>query len=116
MKYTVKNGSDFLLFTFNGKYDFEKSISLMQSIKSECIDHDIFKILVDARQVDKQSLSNLNRFNLGVEVGKTLNSKIQVAVLDNDDDINHFTELSANNRSAYVKVSSDRSELLDWLK
>ncbi len=87
----------------------------MHSIKSDCIDHRIFKVLVDTRQVEKKSLSNLNRFNMGVEAGKTLNSKIQVAVLDNERDINHFTELSANNRSAFVKVSSDRSELLNWL-
>ena len=87
----------------------------MQSIKSDCIDKNIFKIFVDARQVDKQSLSDLNRFNMGVEAGKTLNSKIQVAVLDNEDDINHFAELTANNRSAYVKVSSDKTELLKWL-
>lgn len=52
---------------------------------------------------------------MGVEVGKTLNSNIQVAVLDNEEDINHFTELTVNNRSAYVKVSSDRAELLNWL-
>ncbi len=87
----------------------------MQSIRADCIDNKIFKILIDARQVDKKSLSNLNRFNMGVEAGKTLNSKIQVAVLDNEGDINHFAELSANNRSAYVKVSSDRTELLNWL-
>lgn len=87
----------------------------MQSIKSDCIDKNIFKILVDARQVDKQTLSDLNRFNMGVEAGKTLNSKIQVAILDNKDDINHFFELTANNRSAYVKVSSDKTELLKWL-
>jgi transcriptional regulator len=87
----------------------------MQSIKSDCINKKIFKILVDTRQVEKKSLSNLNRFNMGVEAGKTLNSKIQVAVLDNERDINHFTELSANNRSAFVKVSSNRAELLSWL-
>jgi len=52
---------------------------------------------------------------MGVETGKILNSKIQVAVLDNEGDINHFAELSANNRSAYVKVSSDKTELLKWL-
>lgn len=65
--------------------------------------------------MNKQTLSDLNRFNMGVETGKILNSKIQVAVLDNEGDINHFAELSANNRSAYVKVSSDKTELLKWL-
>ena len=115
MEYKIKNGRNYLLFTFDGKYDFEDSINLMQAIKSDCINNKIFKILIDARQVDKQSLSNLNRFNMGVEAGKTLNSKIQVAVLDNEDDINHFAELTANNRSAYVKISSDRTELVNWL-
>lgn len=52
---------------------------------------------------------------MGVEAAKILDSKIQVAVLDNKEDINHFAELTANNRSAYVKVSSDRAELLNWL-
>lgn len=87
----------------------------MQSIKSECINYKIFKILVDARQVNKQSLTDLNRFNMGVEASKTLNSNIQVAVLDNEDDINYFAELTANNRSAYVKISSNKTELLKWL-
>lgn len=87
----------------------------MQSIKSECINHKIFKILVDARQVNKQSLTDLNRFNMGVEASKTLNSNIQVAVFDNEDDINYFAELTANNLSAYVKISSNKTELLKWL-
>lgn len=52
---------------------------------------------------------------MGVEAAKILDSKIQVAVLDNKEDINHFAELTANNRSTYVKVSSDRAELLNWL-
>lgn len=115
IKYTLKNRGKFLLFTFNGKYDFEESISSIQSIKLDCIANNIFKVFVDARLVDKQSLSNLNRFNMGVEAAKILDSKIQVAVLDNKEDINHFAELTANNRSAYVKVSSDRAELLNWL-
>lgn len=87
----------------------------MQSIKSECINHKIFKILIDACQVNKQSLTDLNRFNMGVEASKTLNSNIQVAVLDIEDDINYFAELTANNRSAYVKISSNKTELLKWL-
>ena len=115
MKYILNKRSNYLVFTFDGKYDFDDSINLIQSIKTDCIKHKIFKILIDACQVDKQSLSDINRFNMGVEVGKTLNSNIQIAVLDNEGDINHFAELTANNRSAYVKVSSNKTELLEWL-
>ena len=90
-------------------------IKLIHLIKSECIANKIFKVLLDARPAEKQLLSDLNRFNLGVEIGQVLNSKIQTAVLDNGDDLNHLLELSAINRSAFIKVSSNRKELLKWL-
>jgi len=115
IKYTLENNGTYLLFSFNGQFDFHKSIKLLHSIKSECVNNKIFKVLIDTRQVEKQLLTNLNRFNIGVEISKILNSKIQLAILDNDPDINHLIELSANNRSSYVKVSSDRKELVKWL-
>ena len=37
MKYTLKNNDTHLLFNFSGEYDFNKSIELIHSIKSECI-------------------------------------------------------------------------------
>ena len=49
-------------------------------------------------------------------MGKVLNSKIQTAVLDNEDGYNYLVELSATNRSAFIKISSDKKLLLDWLK
>jgi len=115
MKYTLKNNDTHLLFNFSGEYDFNKSIELIHSIKSECINKNIFKVLVDTSNVKKNGLSNLNRFNMGVEIGKVLNSKIQLAILDNEKGVNHLVEISANNRSSYVKASSDRKELLKWL-
>ena len=115
MKYTLKNNNTYLLFTFSGEYDFYKSVELINSIKLECINKNILKVLADSRQVEKNGLSNLNRFNMGVEIGKVLNSKIQLAILDNEKDINHLVEISANNRSSYVKTSPDRKELLKWL-
>jgi len=115
MEYTLKNNDAYLLYTFSGEYDFNKSIEIINSIKSECINKNIFKVLVDTRIVEKNGLSNLNRFNMGVGIAKVLNSKIQLAILDNEKDINHLVEISANNRSSYVKASSDRKELLDWL-
>jgi len=115
MKYTLKNNDTYLLFTFSGEYDFNKSIELINSIKLECINKNILKVLADTRQVEKNGLSNLNRFNVGVEIAKVLNSKIQLAILDNEKDINHLVEISANNRSSYVKTSPDRKELLKWL-
>jgi predicted aspartyl protease len=60
-------------------------------------------------------LTNLNIFNFGVEIGRVLNSNIQTAILENEDDINSLLELSAINRSAFIKVSSNRIELLEWL-
>ena len=115
IKYTFINDGNHLLFTFNSKNGFNESIKLIHSIKSECISNKIFKVLIDTRPAEKQLLSDLNRFNLGVEIGQVLNSKIQTAILDNGDDQNHLLELSALNRSAFIKVSSDRKELLKWL-
>ena len=115
IKYTLNTDGDYLLFTFSGKYNFNESIKLIHSVKSECITNKIFKVLIDNRLVDKILLSDLNRFNLGVEIGQVLNSKIQTAVLDDEDGYNHLVELSAINRSAFIKVSSDRKELLKWL-
>ena len=49
-------------------------------------------------------------------MGKVLNSKIQTAVLDNVEGYNYLVELSAANRSAFIKISSDKKILLDWLR
>ena len=115
IKYSVINNNTYLLFTYNGDYNFNKSLELISAIKSDCTKNDIFKVFLDTSKIKKDELSNLNRFNLGVEISKVLNSKIQLAILDNEKGINHLVEITANNRSSYVKASSDKTELLKWL-
>ena len=115
IKYTVKNNDGYLLFTFSGEYDYNKHLNLISAIKSECVRNNIFKVMADNRLIKNQSISNLDKFNLGVEISKVLNSKIQLAILDNQEDTDNLIEITANNRSSYVKSSLNRNELLEWL-
>jgi len=80
IKYTVKNNDGYLLFTFSGEYDYNKHLNFISAIKSECVRNNIFKVMADNRLIKNQSISNLDKFNLGVEISKVLNSKIQLAI------------------------------------
>ena len=115
IKYTVKNNDGYLLFTFSGEYDYNKHLNLISAIKSECVRNNVFKVMTDNRLIKNQSISNLDKFNLGVEISKVLNSKIQLAILDYQEDTDNLIEITANNRSSYVKSSLNRNELLEWL-
>ena len=115
IKYTVKNKDEYLLFTFSGEYDYNKHLNLISAIKSECVRNNVFKVMTDNRLIKNQSISNLDKFNLGVEISKVLNSKIQLAILDNQEDTDNLIEITANNRSSFVKSSLNRNELLEWL-
>ena len=115
MKYELKNNDNYLLFTFSGEYDYYKHMNLISTIKSECVRNNIFKVMADNRLIKNQSISNLYKFNIGVEISKVLNSKIQFAILNNQENTNNLIEITANNRSSFVKLSLDRSELLEWL-
>lgn len=104
-----------MLFTFSGEYDYNKHLNIISTIKSECVRNNIYKVLADNRLIKNQSISNLDKFNIGVEISKVLNSKIQLAILDYQENIDNLIEITANNRSSFVKSSLDRNELLEWL-
>jgi len=79
------------------------------------------RILADVTALagfDGDQASTLTRYDLGVAVTESLQSKFQMAILETPGQIRggRFGETVMRNRGGLVKVTTSLGEALDWLK
>src|SRR4030095_915061 len=89
-------------------------VSAIQEMADYCQSENLNKVLVDARTVHEE-ISIIDRYTLGVNVAKVIGSKITLAIVAQDDLINHVAENVAVNRYGKLKVFSDMDKATEWL-
>lgn len=115
MNITILNKKQYLLATVSGEYDFEELKGSFFRVKEECFKLEIFKVFIDLTKMHNIFPNSGDRYFLGEEGSRVFGFKIKLAVLANPCDITHYGETVAINRGVFVKVSSEREALLEWL-
>ncbi|MEO6548210.1 MAG: hypothetical protein ABIN94_09430 [Ferruginibacter sp.] len=113
--YLFENKRDYLYLTIDGIYNKEEFISYPKIISDECVKENISKVLINALNVKGTDVSILDRFSLGVQIAEVLSSKIKIAVIWPEKDINKFAENVASNRGGFIFVCGNVTEGENWL-
>lgn len=106
---------EYLEYVVTGSPDNEEWMGLIDRVEADCKRHKQRRVLVDVQGCDSAP-QPMQRYNLGVAMGKTFSSGLRIAVQDRTENIDFFWETVAVNRGVKAKVSSKREVLLAWLK
>src|ERR1700690_2902493 len=98
-KYEIKN--DYLLMTPSREYSFKYYEDAVREAAEICKQHHLTKLLADARALDK-NISVADRFELGVDMAKTLGGIIHFAIVVPAEIIDKMGENAAVNRGGRV--------------
>lgn len=98
-----------------GEYDKMEFLSFGKIIKNECEKENTYKILVNSLDLKGTNTPTMDRFDLGVEIAAVFGSKIKLAAVWPEKDIDRFTETVAVNRGGNIYVAGDMESAKKWL-
>src|SRR5215510_4469250 len=112
--FTCENRGSYLYVRINGPFSLKVILSAIQQAVDVCGHENLSKSLFDLRAI-QESISTMDRYDMGVEVAKAIGSKIQVAAIAQSHLINRMAENVAVNRGANLKAFSDIEKAKEWL-
>jgi len=104
-----------IVMTVSGEYDFDDFKTYLKIIYAKCEQEKIFKMLLNALDVEGIDIPTLERYFLGVEVAEQLTYKIKLAVVWHSEYINYLGETVAVNRGGNVGVFGKADQAMAWL-
>ncbi|HUH98228.1 MAG TPA: hypothetical protein VLZ89_12760 [Anaerolineales bacterium] len=111
---TYENKGQYLLMKPSEAYSQERYMRAIQEARTLCEQYGLTKILADVRDRNER-IPVADRFEIGVEIAKILQGKIQFAILAPSAMIDGLGENSAVNRGGRVFVTDRLEEALKWL-
>jgi len=114
---TITNKGSYLLFEYTGLFTVEKAISCIELEVESCIQHQIYKVLLDVRGMEGP-IRIIDRYEVGTYAVKTAEHKIITALVGREEQIlpDHFLEKVTFNRGVVMKVFTDMKEAVKWLE
>lgn len=107
-------GEGYLRATGRGDFDLATIRQKMQRVREEAERTGHTRILIDTREMTRIK-SDMDRYLLGVDIARILCSPLKVAILVMPSQITGFTEDTAVNRGAHIRILSDYDAALQWL-
>jgi hypothetical protein len=104
-----------IVMTVSGDYDFDDFKTYLKIIHAKCEQEGIFKMLLNALDVEGIDIPTLERYFLGVEAADQLTYRVKLAVAWHREYINYFMETVAVNRGGNVGVFGSSEQALEWL-
>jgi hypothetical protein len=108
---------NYLYVKLNGDYATDKANTTLNKIFNECRDWDYSKVLIDALDIDLETISILNRFYMGVKIAElsTKPSLIKVGCMVSKQHFDGLSVTVAKNRGAEFQAFHDKNKALKWL-
>ena len=113
--YSIQRKENYLIIHLSGEYDKHDFLSYPPLIVKECDKEKIYKVLVNAVDLQNTDAPTMDRFFLGEAIANTIGSKIKIAVVWPLKDINKFGENVAVNRGSKVNVVGNVADAEKWL-
>ena len=104
-----------MYLTVSGEYTLSDFITYIKMIAEECEKEKIYRALLNVLDVKESNIPNMDRFYLGTEVAKVLGSKIKIALVAQDENINKYGETVALNRGALINIVGNVATAEEWL-
>ena len=112
---TCVNKGDHLLVEVRGTYSLKYMLSTIHEVAEHCRADNLSKVLIDLRELEGDP-GIFDRFQIGIEIVKTWDSRIKAAVIARPNVISRMAENTAVNRGARVFITSEMDAALKWLE
>ena len=113
--FVVEKRYQYLYLVVKGRYNRVGVRPYAQMIVQACEKSGLYKILVNALEVEGTDLPTMERYFIGELVAEELPSKIKIAVTWPAPHINNFAETVAINRGGFIRVFGDIESAEKWL-
>lgn len=117
MNINIDQMENYLYIKIDGEYTDAKIEPTLNKIFYECKNCGYSKILIDALDVNLDSMNDLNRFLIGKKIAEfNMESHLmKIAYVVSKQYINRFSEIVARNRGAQLKGFYNKDEANKWL-
>jgi hypothetical protein len=99
----------------SGEYDFDDFKTYLKIIYAKCENEGVYKIVLDALEVEGIDIPTLERYFLGVEVTEQLHNKIKLAVVWHKEYITYLAQAVAVSEGGQICVFGNKVKALEWL-
>jgi hypothetical protein len=117
LKTSFQRKENYLYVKVSGDYNEDKAKSNLKKIFDECKNCNYSKVLVDALDIDLESISILDRFYVGLKIAdlSTRPSLIKVGCIVRKQYFDGLSVTVAKNRGAHFQAFHDNDTALNWL-
>lgn len=105
---------DYLEVNLNGNWTESSAQKALDSIKVEVDKLGLKKIIMDCRELSYPDVE-ITRFYTGLKIAEIFSYHYKIAAYAQAEKINRFTENTARNRFANLRVFDNEDEALSWL-
>jgi len=113
--HVIERKAEHLYMTVSGEYNLQDFKTYVKIIRDKCEEEQIFKILMNALDVEGIDIPTIERYFMGIEVAEQLKFKIKLAIVWHNEFINHFGETVAINRGGNIGVFGNFEASMKWL-
>ena len=113
--YTIEKRDFYIYMKLYGRYDFNQFVIYMKIALDKCQNDGVYKLVVDALDVENANISTMDRFKLGEKAAMIAGRKLKSAIIWPEQYINRFTETVAVNRGGNMRILRNLAEAEAWL-
>jgi len=114
-RYCLEKRKEFLEMSISGEYDYWDLVKYPKIIRNQCLKEQVFKILVDVREMEIGRMPIVEQFFIGEHIAEVLKDHIKIAIVWNGMYHSRFFQSVATNRAALLRVFRSEKNAEIWL-
>ena len=114
-RYSFTKNKEYLVMVISGKYNYWDMIKYPKIIRNQCLKERIFKVMVNATELNVGEMPIVEQFFLGEHIADVLRDHIKLAVVWQGLYHSRFLQSVATNRSALLRIFRSVKNAEIWL-